>query len=54
VGPRTGDDDVGGLAEHFLAALVAREVRTTEALLSTLEELTSPDVRVALERDLRR
>jgi hypothetical protein len=40
--------------QRFLAALVAREVRTTEALLSTLEELTSRDVRAEFEQGLRR
>ncbi|HXY38162.1 MAG TPA: M1 family aminopeptidase [Vicinamibacteria bacterium] len=38
---------------RFAAALVSHEVRSTEALLATLQERTSPDVRQAFERDLR-
>jgi hypothetical protein len=40
------------LFRRLLAALVTRQVRTTEELLATLEELTSADVRQSFEQEL--
>jgi hypothetical protein len=45
---------VGELAfRWFLAALVSRQVRTTEQYLATLEELTSAAVRHSFEQELK-
>jgi len=42
-----------GPYRRFAAALVSREVRSTDALLATLQEGTSAEVRQAFERDLK-